>query len=222
MYTQTYENRNIDQSEINRNGKLITSFDFVDCKSAEKIEINNRDVTIFRGEFEEIEFSQKSCLMDTNEIEGNEEDESHFVQLIRLYGTHIKKLKTPRFSNVIATSYHDDAEGGKAFAHSDLLLDEFEVSGVANIHNAEIEKLTVQASGDITLDGTNGSKLDVCRVFGTLHLNGLIPFRHLELYPGGKVHVWNIEKDDDIPRFVGMLRNVLIQPARGGGFWYFG
>lgn len=214
MYTQTYENRNIDQAEINRNGKLITSFDFVDCKSAEKIEINSRDATIFRGEFEEIEFF--------NKIEENKEDELHFVQLIRLYGTHIKKLKTPRFSNVIATSYHDDAEGGKAFSHSDLLLDDVDVSGVANVHNAEIEKLTVQASGDITLDGTHGSKLDVCRVFGTLHLNGLIPFRHLELYPGGKVHVWNIEKDNDIPRFVGMLRNVLIQPARGGGFWYFG
>jgi len=214
MYTQAYENRNIDQAEINRNGKLITSFDFVDCKSAEKIEINSRDATIFRGEFEEIEFF--------NKIEENKEDELHFVQLIRLYGTHIKKLKTPRFSNVIATSYHDDAEGGKAFAHSDLLLDDVDVGGVANVHNAEIEKLTVQASGDITLDGTHGSKLDVCRVFGTLHLNGLIPFRHLELYPGGKVHVWNIEKDNDIPRFVGMLRNVLIQPARGGGFWYFG
>lgn len=214
MYTQAYENRNIDQTEINRNGKLITSFDFVDCRSAEKIEINRRDATIFRGKFEEIEFF--------NEIEGNEENESHFVQLIRLYGTHIKKLKTPRFSNVIATSYHDDAEGGKAFAHSDLLLDDVDVSGVANVHNAEIEKLTVQASGDITLDGTHGSKLDVCRVFGTLHLNGLIPFRHLELYPGGRVHVWNIEKDDDIPRFSGMRGNVLIQAARGGGFWYFG
>lgn len=221
MYTQTYENRNIDQAEIDRNGKLITSFDFVDCKSAEKIEINRRDATIFRGEFEEIEFSQEVWLMDTNEIKGNEKDEWR-VQLIRLCGTHIKKLKTPRFSKVTANWFHDDAEDGKAFVHSDLLLDEFEVSGVANVHNAEIEKLTVQASGEITLDETHGSKLDMCRVFGTLHLNGLIPFKHIELYPGGRIRVWNIEKDDDIPRFVGMRGKVLIQKARGGGFWYFG
>ena len=213
MYNQKYENRNIVQAEINRNGKLITSFDFVDCKSAEKIEINRRDVMIFRGEFEEIEFF--------NEIKGNEKDEWR-VQLIRLCGTHIKKLKTPRFSNVTANWFHDDAKDGKAFVHSDLLLDEFEVSGVAKVRNAEIEKLTIQASGEITLDETHGSKLDMCRVFGTLHLDGLIPFRHIELYPGGRIHVWNIEKDDDIPRFAGMRGNVLIQKARGGGFWYFG
>lgn len=214
MYTQVYENKEITQKEINRNGDLITSIQFVDCTATERLELKNKDSHIHCGDFNEIEFF--------NEIEGNKEDKWHSVQLIQLCGTHIKKLKTPRFSNVLANWFNDDAEDGKAFVHRDLLLDEFEVSGVANVHNAEIEKLTVQASGDITIDGTHGSKLDVCRVFGTLHLNGLIPFRHLELYPGGRVHVWNIEKDNDIPRFVGMVRNVLIQSARGGGFWYYG
>lgn len=214
MYIQTYENRNIDQAEIDRNGNLITSFDFADCKSAEKIEINRRDAMIFRGEFEEIVFK--------NDPEKEKDEEQNRIQLIKLYGTHIKKLKTPLLSNTIGIEFHDDAPDGRAYVHSDLLLDDVEIEGVASFHNTEIENLTVQQYARVTIDGPLYGKIDMARVFGTLHLSGTIPFRHIELYPGGRIHVWNIEKDDDIPRFAGMRGKVLIQKARGGGFWYFG
>ena len=213
MYNQKYENRNIVQAEINRNGRLITSFDFADCKSAEKIEINRRDTTIFRGEFEEIVFKNDPK---------KEKEEQNQIQLIRLYGAHIKKLKTPLLSNTIGVEFHDDAPDGRAFVHSDSLLDDVEIEGNASFQNTEIEHLTVQQYAKVTIDGPLYGKIDTARVFGTLHLSGTIPFRHIELYPGGRIRVWNIEKDDDIPRFVGMRGNVLIQKARGGGFWYFG
>jgi len=214
MYTQVYEKKEMTQNEINRNGKAITSLHFVDCHATEHLEIKNKDAHILRGDFKEITFK--------NEIEENREDKWHSVQLIQLWGAHIEKLKTPVFSNILGTMFHDDAPDKKAFIHSDLLLDDLDIEGVATIHDAEINRLTVQQYANVTIDGPICGRIGSARVFGTLHLSGTVPFEHIELYPGGRVHVWNIEKDDDIPRFVGMRGNVLIQAARGGGFWYFG
>lgn len=211
MYNQKYENRNIVQAEINRNDKLITSFNFVDCNSTEKVTINHKDVTIIRGDFKELEFQ--------NEIT-KYENKWDRIQRIGLCGTHIGKLKAPLYSIITTNFYDDDAPDTKGLVHKDLLLDDLEIEGMADIDNAEIEKLTVQQYANVTIDAHG--KIGTARVFGTLHLSGTIPFEHIEIYPGGKIRVWNIEKDDDIPCFVGMRGNVLIQSARGGGFWYFG
>ena len=95
MYNQTYENREITQSLIDKEPILISALDFVDCTQAQKVLTINLDTRICRGKWNDLYFQNHQ--------------NSNMVFLIQIWGAEIDFLKTSHDSNLIADTFDDDA-----------------------------------------------------------------------------------------------------------------
>lgn len=210
MYRETFNTKNMTQSMIDKCGHLISAIDLVDCSSEKGNPlVFNKDTYIFRGQYQ-------------GDIHFQDYDDKSRIFLIQLYGGQFESITTCEDSNLTGNYYHDDAPDGKGIVHSDLKIEKLTINGKCNLSNAEIETLYVGDSGSVTLDSplTEG----YCKkalVHGTLIFNGLIPIETIKLAPGGRLRVWNIDREDDID-VRGIVRKPFIRKTEDGQFWYYG
>ena len=209
MYNQTYENREITQSLIDKEPILISALDFVDCTQAQKVLTINLDTRICRGKWNDLYFQNHQ--------------NSNMVFLIQIWGAEIDFLKTSHDSNLIANTFDDDAPDGKAIRHADLIIKRCIIEGQANLHNAAIEHLQVQEYGNVVVDSPIGdSHMTKAVVYGTLHVDGTVPCEQIDVAPGGRVRIWNIDHATDV-KVRGLVRDCYIKyDETDRCFWYYG
>ena len=210
MYNQTYENQTITQQLIDSQGVLVSSLNFINCHQIDQHLVIKQDARICRGTLKHVYF-------------GSIRTEDQLPQLVQIWGANIESIECDNYTNLVANCFDDDAPDGKAIQHAECHIDGMIINAKASIHNTAIEHIIVKEYGNVQIDAPIGEGyLKKALVHGTLHLNGTVPCEQIDVAPGGRVRIWNIDHATDV-KVRGLVRDCYVkQDENDRSFWYYG